>query len=202
MKQIRYRTESFSGLGERDAAEVMSYETFELGNVCILDTLLKNVLKDRGEITKQFLKYIDELEGNNCKEETSFESGIDFFKKVLKEIQEVTGLNIKYVLWLADKEAVIDRTFYGMNMLTENDIDAYEIGPIVLSELGYDGTLYGYEEYPVSLNEKLERLKDELTNIINERESDNVSYERASYLDEKYLEIDKQIQEIKDILEK
>lgn len=36
---LRYRTETFSGIGPRDAAEVMAFETFELGNTDIPEYL-------------------------------------------------------------------------------------------------------------------------------------------------------------------
>ena len=52
-KLVRYRTEAFSGTGERDAAEVMAFETFTLGNVDILQTLAEGPLKGRGEITNR-----------------------------------------------------------------------------------------------------------------------------------------------------
>ena len=42
------------------------------------------------------------------------------------------------------------------------DLDAYEIGSVVLSELGTDGTLYGYVDYPRPLKEKIERKFSEL----------------------------------------
>ena len=148
---IRYRTETFSGLGERNAAEVMAYETFEMGNADILRTLTNSLFKNRGEITDRCIAYINELEENCCVENLSFEDCIAFYKEVLEEIHIITGHEIKYVLWLADKEAVTDKEFYGRYVENEKDIVAYEIGPVVLSELGYDGTLYGYAQLPIPI---------------------------------------------------
>lgn len=149
---IRYRTEAFSGMMERDAAEVMAFETFELGNTDIFETLQETLLKD-SSLRDKISGFIRELENNGYVDDMSSDDKVLFFKEVLKEINKVTGLDIKYALWLADIETVID--FYGRDMLNENDYESYEIGPVVLSELGYDGTLYGYVNYPVSLEERL-----------------------------------------------
>ena len=76
---------------------------------------------------------------------------VNFFRQALNEVEEVTGVKVNYALWLADKDTVVD--YYGRYMADKNDIDAYAVGPIVLSELGYDGTLYGYTEMPEPLEE-------------------------------------------------
>lgn len=149
---IRYRTEAFSGMMERDAAEVMAFETFELGNTDILETLQETLLKD-SSLRDKISGFIRELEDNGYVDDMSSDDKVIFFREVLEEINKVTGLDIKYALWLADMETVID--FYGRDMMNENDYESYEIGPVVLSELGYDGTLYGYVDYPVSLEEQL-----------------------------------------------
>ena len=44
------------------------------------------------------------------------------------------------------------------------------------------------------------RIRDALTDFINERESDHLSEKRAEYLDELYLEVDARIQEIQNHL--
>ena len=149
---IRYRTETFSGLGERNAAEVMAYETFEMGNVDILETLINTVFKDRLEINERCFYYMNTI--NNCglNDMPTFEEGIEFFNEVLTEIKEATGHNIKYALWLADLNDVKDKAFYGKYIESDEDIDAYEVGPVVLSDLGCDGSLYGYTELPVCVN--------------------------------------------------
>ena len=81
-----------------------------------------------------------------------FKEGVQFFQEVLAEIKAVTGHEIKYALWLANLEDVKDKNFYGKYIESDDDVDAYEIGPVVLSELGCDGTLYGYIALPVCIN--------------------------------------------------
>ena len=152
IQMIRYRTETFSGLGERNAAEVMSYETFEMGNVDILETLLNTVLKGRGEINEKCFHYMNSINNSGLEDMPTFEEGIKFFQDVLTEIKAVTGHEIQYALWLADLEDVKDKDFYGKYIESDGDVDAYEIGPVVLSELGCDGTLYGYIALPVCIN--------------------------------------------------
>lgn len=153
-EKIRYRTEAFSGQQYRDAAEVMAFETFEMGNVDILETLSNGILKDSEDISRQCVEFIDEFERNGFIDDFSAEDGVNFYKNVLSEIRRVTGHDIKYALWLADLDTV--KNFYGKNMMFEDDYDAYEVGQVVLSELGYDGTLYGYTDFPepIFLKEK------------------------------------------------
>lgn len=61
MKQLRYRTESFSGLHEYDAVKVMAFETYELENTDILCTLRSTILKDH-PIANQMEKFEKEIE--------------------------------------------------------------------------------------------------------------------------------------------
>lgn len=52
-----------------------------------------------------------------------------------------------------------------------------------------------------ALEDRLEDLRDELTNIINEREDDDLDYRRALWLDQRYLEVTNQIQEGEQLLQ-
>ena len=71
--------------------------------------------------------------------------GIEFYNEILSEIKEVTNKDIKFVLWLAERDAVIK--YYGNNgVLADEHIDEYPISDIILSNLGVDGILFGYEE--------------------------------------------------------
>lgn len=97
-KLVRYRTEAFSGTGERDAAEVMVFETFTLGNVDILQTLAEGLLKDRGELTNRCWDFIDELNNNGFVDDMGTYDQIEFMKEVLAEIEKVTGVDVKYAL--------------------------------------------------------------------------------------------------------
>lgn len=145
---IRYRTESFSGTGERDAAAVMAFETKELGNTDILEYLRTYVLED-SSLAAKMKDFERELEENYCIDDMSLDDMEGFFKEVLAEIKNETGHNIRYALWLADPPVVLSPDCgYGRDLTEDYPIDAYETGPIILSDLGYDGTLYGYEDYP------------------------------------------------------
>lgn len=199
-KLVRYRTEAFSGLGERNAAEVMAFETFSLGNVDILQTLAEGTLKGRGEITNRCWDFIDELNNNGFVDDMSITDQVAFMNEVLAEVAKVTGVEVQYALWLADRETVTDRKWYGRYMAHDEDFESYQIGPVVLSDLGFDGTLYGYEEMPVSLETRLEYAEDDLINIINEREGLRDGSMRAEQLDDLYAEKDNVIQLLKEVI--
>ena len=141
---IRYRTETFSGLEERDAVKVMAFETFEMGNDDILETLKDGILKNH-EMAEELGSILLDR-GNNIEGFKEEKDQREFFSKVLKAIEEVSGFKVRYALWLADLEPV--RDFYGKAEITEDEIDAYETGPVVLSDLDYEGALYGYEALP------------------------------------------------------
>lgn len=117
MDKVRYRTEAFSGLQERAAAEVMAFETFELGNVDILETLVSGVLAGRShEMVERCLQMIDELNRNGYVDDMGQMEKVGFFQEVLSEIERSTGVQVKYALWLADIETVTDREWYGRDM--------------------------------------------------------------------------------------
>ncbi len=193
---VRYRTEAFSGSGERDAASVMAFETLELGNTDILETLCDGPLQGAGALRDRCRSLIRELEDNEFIDDMSFTDMVSFYKEVLAEIEKRTGYAVKYALWLADKETVTDRRWYGRDMADDDDFESYVVGPVVLSELGFDGTLYGYTELPVSLEMQIECLKDTLFDVIDEREGVPDGCELAVRLDELYAEIDSQIHEL------
>lgn len=140
---IRYRTETAYGSKETDPVKVMCYETFELGNNDIVYTLTNELLKGHPVWNEWDILVSDILMQSIYIDKWGRENQIQFFQDILSAIKSVTGKDIKYVLWLADKDTV--RDYYGG---TDDDICGYPIGDVVLSELGYDGTLYGYEEFP------------------------------------------------------
>ena len=79
--------------------------------------------------------------------------GINYFNNILKEIKKITRKDIKYVLWLCDsiedikQEYEINEPFISFNL--------YEKSDIVLSDLGVAGKLYGYENKPILIKEKI-----------------------------------------------
>lgn len=147
---LRYRTETFSGIGPRDAAEVMAFETFELGNTDIPEYLCSHQLKS-SSIAPALESITKELDENGFVDDMSWEEKVDFFREVLGDLSKVTGVNISHALWLADPDTVLN--FYGKDLTTGSYIDAYEPGPVVLTDLGHDGTLYGYDHDPYPARE-------------------------------------------------
>lgn len=206
-KLVRYRTEAFSGLGEREAAKVMAFETFELGNTDILECLEKELLHNSGALRGRCLDFIDYLSNSGSVKpdewaEFGFEDGVAFFRDVLAEIKKVTGLDIQYVLWLADKETVTDRGYegYGRDMADDEDFESYQVGPVVLSDLGWDGTLYGYEVSPISLETQLESMENGLLYMQQERNGCVGNPGRARMLDDAYRRQFEQVQELREVV--
>ena len=107
--KLLYRSES-SSHPERDAISVMMFEIEELENEDIFDYVLDNY-KLSDELKESIKTYMDSSEDD-------LES---ILKNMLSEIKTQTGKDIKYALWLAEKETVID-----MYDGVENGID--EIG--------------------------------------------------------------------------
>ena len=135
-KLIRYRTE-MSNDSERNAIQVMLFEITELHNTDILDYVMNhyempNILK------KNIQDYIDDID--------EIKEGDDVVEYMLNEIlgciEDDTGKTIRFAYWLADEDAV--RELYQGDELS---IYGYDIkNAVVLSDLGYDGALYGFEE--------------------------------------------------------
>lgn len=203
MEQILFRTETFSGLDERNAASVMSYETFELNNTDILETILTGVFKDYPcDAKEKCTNVLQDIQKNGASTNLSLREGEAFFQEVLDEIEKATGHQIRYALWLTTMDSVTDQAFYGKYVSVADDIDCYEVGPVILSELGFEGTLYGYAERPVSLEEQAVLLQDQMIDIVNERESARLSKKRAQELDERYYVLDASLNTIRDVCNK
>jgi len=199
VKEIRYRTEAFSGTKERDAAEVMAFETFQLGNTDILEHISQHYLRD-SLLQSKCSAFIRELDDNGYVDDMGMEDQVGFFHELLEEIEHTAGVPIKYALWLADKAVVCDQSWYGYNMTHDEDFECYEVGPVILSDLGHDGTLYGYTELPVSLEDRFCELTDDMADIMKEREKTNLSPEKASYLNIRFHEVSSAIHDIEEVL--
>lgn len=133
---IKYRTE-MSVDSERMALSVMLFEITELQNIDILKYVSENYLMSE-KLKMNVQKLIDNIDG------VDEEDCEGILEEILNCIEDSTGKKIRYALWLADKDAVED--MYEGN---ERDIYAYNVdNAVVLSDLGYDGTLYGFEEMP------------------------------------------------------
>lgn len=71
----------------------------------------------------------------------------DVCNLIIAEVSKQTKIDVKYGLWLADRETVIE-LYDG----TEDNISEYETSEAVISDLGGDGVLFGYEEMPEEIN--------------------------------------------------
>lgn len=140
---------------ERKALPVMLFEITELHNADILEYVSENyLLPDELKMdVQEIIDNIDDVDEDGCKE---------VLEQVLFCIEGSTGKKIRYVLWLADKDAVED-----MYEGDERDIYAYNVDDaVVLSDLGYDGTLYGFEEMPEPIEDIVESQKELYDNIM------------------------------------
>ena len=145
---VRYRTESFSGMNYRNAAAVMAFETFCLGNTDIPDYLAEGLLAD-SPVSEQLRSLSARIEECGPETDEPTADNIAFMENVLKAVAVATGIEVSYALWLADKESL--EQLYGKYMQSPLDYDAYEVGPVILSDRGHDGTLYGYPENPMPM---------------------------------------------------
>ena len=138
--QILYRTEQYSGSGKRDAVDVLTFEVFDLRNTDILEYCLSHYDLRRMHFDITIRTLMDIIQDNDDVEEKDIRT---IMKDLLKHIELNTGHCIRYILWLASKDEVKDN-YEG----TEGCIDAYKTGPVILSDLGNDGILFGYDNLP------------------------------------------------------
>lgn len=153
-----YRTEQLYGENHYNPIEVMTHEVFELGNTDILDTLASTILQNSPlkekltQISNVINKTINDENINNfCDAVTNNPIiGHGFFQAILSEIKNITGKQINYVLWLCDTiDDIIES--YEQNDMEETMLtifDKYDNGFVILSDIGKQGKLYGYETMP------------------------------------------------------
>lgn len=139
--EIGYRSDNCIGGSEMRAAHVMAFETYELGNSDILLTLANGVLKD-SDIALELMKRAEST--NEVANNESFVDWVAFYNVVLLEIKRVTGVSVSFVLWLTDRKE--DALSYGTN------IQQYYKGEVLLSDLGREGKLWGYQFQPLPLD--------------------------------------------------
>ena len=158
-KNIMYRSESFSGSGVYEVKKVIEFEICILGNIDILDYCLEhyNLTPTLKESLSELMDFIEK--DNVIIEDLDDPTKIDYtyylIDRLVDEISMLVGHPIKYAIWLADLDTV--REIYSDS---DDDIEAYEISDVVLSDLGEDGKLFGYETFAQSM-ELGELIEDE-----------------------------------------
>lgn len=149
MDKVLYRNNNTFGDNVRKSLDVIVYEIFELGNADILEYCTEHYA-----LSSELRNKIDDIIDNigDVDEDTV----ITIVKSLLNELKMIFNRPIKEVIWLASLEAVND-LYAGTD--DNADIEAYSVeDAIVLSNLGYDGLLFGFFERPNMLNEKLCRM--------------------------------------------
>lgn len=144
---IRYRTEEAFGDGYRDILDVMTYETYNLANNDLLMYFLRTYKDADSTVREQARKILASYEGE---EHVDFgEADIrEFFAAEIKELERLTGKRLRYCLWLAEKDTVKEYYMQGGPCT----VDGYPVSDVVLTDLGYDGTLYAYEQLPEAVS--------------------------------------------------
>lgn len=140
---VLYRNESYSGSGVRNAVDVIVHEIYELRNTDVIDYCLSHYSLKKMHFNQTFKILKETIEDDDAVEESDIRILIE---DLLKNIESETGISVNYALWLASKESVKEN-YDG----EENTIDAYEIGQVILSDLGEDGVLYGYQTKPAKI---------------------------------------------------
>lgn len=136
MDSVMYRSEDSYGSGVRDILDIMTFEIYELKNIDILEYTLDHYLQN-SNIKETVENMIADIEI------FSEEEVYKICKLIINEINKQTDHNLKYALWLAEYDAVSN--IYSFD---ESSIEAYNTSDIILSDLGYDGILFGYGEEP------------------------------------------------------
>lgn len=188
-----YRTEECGGSGVRDLESIIKFEIFELGNTDILDYILKNY--DLKNVLGSFANTIQTMR-ELCKSENADDSEaltrvvtaygktmIDkFVESVITMVKLITKKDVKYGLWLASKNAVINRYSSlpenGHDNVSSDNVEMYETSDVILSDLGYEGILFAYETLPNAINantmDETEKLENDLNEILMEKNQQNV----------------------------
>lgn len=121
-----------------DPREVIDYEMYELGNTDIPDYLVRNY-GDR--MTPDALRTIRAAAESKNPAGAGEEVRRNTVETIISEMGRIWGIEIKRVLWLASREAVEELYWDGETMIKPCRTSEY-----ILSDLGYDGTLFAYEK--------------------------------------------------------
>ena len=140
---IMYRNDSYYGDGVRDAVSIIAYEFQELGNTDAIEYILENYPVP-SSVSEKWRGYLKEMEDNGYVDDLSDENFEQDVSALLECVSEYAGVRIVEALWLAERDAVID--YYGGD---SDNISGYPTkNAVILSDLGRDGILWGYESIP------------------------------------------------------
>lgn len=128
------------GSGVRDTVSVITHEICQLGNTDVLDYCLEHYDLSRMHFDDTVRALRDDVDAGEYVDEYDVRPVVT---DLLKHIESNTGYDIRYALWLAGMDTVM--SYYNGK---EGRVDAYECGPVVLSDLGWDGVLFGYTNLP------------------------------------------------------
>lgn len=165
---MKFRSEIPFGQGYRSLKDVMVHETYELGNSDILCTLLPKIKPADVKLANEISILINELEKNGFVDDFDENNWNKFFQKVIDTVNIISGKKYKYCLWLAEYDVV--KNYYGKGELTKEEIDAYTESEMIISDIGFDGCLYAYEDlpYPVMYtDEDIKKSNERLHELTN-----------------------------------
>lgn len=138
-----FRNDDISEGQTNDIIEIMTYEICELGNSDTLDYCIDHY-KLSGKVINQAEQLIQMLDEGECLDiDEDGDKVRNICRQIIAEVSKLTNINVKFGLWLTDKESVIE-LYDG----TEDNISEYKTSEAVISDLGSDGVLFGYEEMP------------------------------------------------------
>lgn len=149
MEEVMYRTEAAYGSGIRDIVQVICYEVFSLGNTDVLHYLLgKHTSCFNMPMQHEMLSLCKVIDGCTAVfDDTLEEEHLEKIRQIVTAMNSYYNVELKYCLWLADLDTV--RQLYDG---CEEDIKAYKISQYILSNLGEEGILFAYEDYPTPVS--------------------------------------------------
>ena len=147
------RNEQLYGDCVRDAVDVIAYEMEELGNLDIPETVYNRYILPNFDVLNplfpeaiNLIKILLDSDRDIENDRIYLRTHNDYEQlaiAIIDMINRISHSNIRYVLWLATKENVIKH--YSGN---ESNMTEYPTSPIILSDLGEEGYLFGFENCP------------------------------------------------------
>lgn len=151
---ILYRSDKVYGNGGHTPAEILAYETINLGNVWILEDLR---LEYNDFLTHEvksdidwFLAAVDAGHVTVDDEDIDYSPYVNMFEGLINSIERCKKVKIKHLLWLTEMDNLLELYYNEPCIDYLEDIDAYETGFELIHFEG-DGHLFAYNEMPIPL---------------------------------------------------